>query len=274
MSRNKNLPFCPDRPLIMGILNLTQDSFSDGGDFYDVDASLARAQQMERDGADIIDVGAESTRPNAKPISANQEAEILIPRIKLLREVVSVPISVDTYKPSVARAAIEAGADIINDVYCHRDSSGFAMARTAAELGCWLILTLDSREEKKVSAENFWESTMVKMRDLLSSAENEGVSRERVILDAGVGFGKTVEENFEIVRKMGELKSLGLPTLLGVSRKSMFAEMCADDFSLRDVATAVVSACVARENSVDILRVHNVAANRVAIQTGKILRNK
>lgn len=258
------------RPLIMGILNITPDSFSDGGKYFSAESALAHARKMVADGADIIDIGAESTRPNAGRVSAEDELARLVPAIRAVRSLFpNIPISADTYKPQVARAAIVAGADIINDVVSD-ESEGFAMARVAAELGCGLVITHNSRAE--AGSGGFFESLCSRFGEKIAAAVAAGVPRENIIADAGVGFGKTADENVETVARLGELRArIGCPILLGVSRKSMFSKIVGDDFADRDDATAAITAISVFEKSADILRVHDVEKNVNALRTARAL---
>lgn len=258
------------RPLIMGILNITPDSFSDGGKYFSAESALAHARKMVADGADIIDIGAESTRPNAERVSAEDELARLVPAIRAVRSLFpNIPISADTYKPQVARAAIEAGADIINDVVSD-ESDGFAMAKVAADLGCGLVITHNSRGEAESGG--FFESLCSRLGEKIAAAVAAGVHRENIIADAGVGFGKTADENVETVARLGELRArIGCPILLGVSRKSMFSKIVGDDFADRDDATAAITAISVFEKSADILRVHDVEKNVNALRMARAL---
>lgn len=258
------------RPLIMGILNITPDSFSDGGKYFSAESALAHARKMVADGADIIDIGAESTRPNAERVSAEDELARLVPAIRAVRSLFpNIPISADTYKPQVARAAIEVGADIINDVVSD-ESDGFAMAKVAADLGCGLVITHNSRGEAESGG--FFESLCSRLGEKIAAAVAAGVHRENIIADAGVGFGKTADENVETVARLGELRArIGCPILLGVSRKSMFSKIVGDDFADRDDATAAITAISVFEKSADILRVHDVEKNANGLRTARAL---
>lgn len=258
------------RPLIMGILNITPDSFSDGGKYFSAESALAHARKMVADGVDIIDIGAESTRPNAERVSAEDELARLVPAIRAVRSLFpNIPISADTYKPQVARAAIEVGADIINDVVSD-ESDGFAMAKVAAKLGCGLVITHNSRGE--AGSGGFFESLCSRLGEKIAAAVATGVHRENIIADAGVGFGKTADENVETVARLGELRArIGCPILLGVSRKSMFSKIAGDDFADRDDATAAITAISVFEKSADILRVHDVEKNVNALRTARAL---
>jgi len=263
----RRLPAGGGAPILMGVLNVSRDSFSDGGKYLEPEAAKAQFAKMIFEGAEIVDIGAESTRPDAQPLSAEEELELLLPRLSALRkEFPDAPISVDTYKPEVARAAVEAGADIINDVRSEEVGGAIATAAEAARLGCPIILTHNCRGEKR-SGEDFFEGLKISLAKKAAAAEKSGVPRSRIVLDPGVGFGKSAGENFEIVSRLGELGELGFPVLLGVSRKSMFAQICGSDMRLRDISTAAVSAFAAAMGSAQILRVHDVAASAAAIKT-------
>ncbi len=265
----RELPKFSRTPIVMGILNVSNDSFSDGGKYRSVDAALAQCEKMVSEGASIIDIGAESTRPNAKPISSKEEIDLLIPHLEILRSTFSkVPISVDTYKPDVARLAIESGADIINDVVSLCENNICHMAGLATKLDCPMIVTHNSRNDENVEGD-FIESLRNSIKLKLDCVKNSGLVDSQIVLDMGIGFGKTCDENFEIVARISEFKNFGLPILLGVSRKSMFANIASGDMRLRDFSTAVVSAYSALVGDVQILRVHDVAANVVAINTMK-----
>lgn len=253
-------------PLVMGVLNVSRDSFSDGGKYSDDASAVARAAEMLREGADIIDIGAESTRPDATALSAEDELALLLPRLKAVRAAFAdVPISVDTYKGEVARIALENGADIVNDVFVKVEGGHCATAAAAAEFGCPIVLTHNCRGES--GGGDFFASLVCGLGEKISAAEAEGVPRENIVLDPGFGFGKTVAQNFEAVARLGELRVLGCPILLGVSRKSSLGAVVGGDMDLRDDSTAAVSALATFAKSVDILRVHNVAKNVAAIKT-------
>ena len=253
-------------PLVMGVLNVSRDSFSDGGKYSDDASAVARAAEMLREGADIIDIGAESTRPDATALSAEDELALLLPRLKAVRAAFAdVPISVDTYKGEVARIALENGADIVNDVFVKVEGGRCATAAAAAEFGCPIVLAHNCRGES--GGGDFFASLVCGLGEKISAAEAEGVPRENIVLDPGFGFGKTVAQNFEAVARLGELRVLGCPILLGVSRKSSLGAVVGGDMDLRDDSTAAVSALATFAKSVDILRVHNVAKNVAAIKT-------
>jgi len=255
----------------MGILNVSSDSFSDGGKYSAPEAAAAHCAEMLECGADLVDIGAESTRPGAAALSEAEELGRLIPCLSFVRErFPNLPISVDTYKSSVALAAAEAGADIFNDVFSIRDGGAYKMAEAAARVGCPLIATHNCRG---ISTDgDFFARFMNDMRELSRAALDAGVPRENLVLDPGVGFGKTGAQNIELIKRLGELRALGFPVLIGVSRKSCLAAAAGDDFAARDAATAAVSAFATLNSSADILRVHDVRGNASAIKIAKLLK--
>ncbi len=262
----RKLPSANDAPLIMGILNVGEQSFSDGGKYSETTAAIKHAEEMIIAGTDIIDIGAESTRPQAELLPEKDELEILLPKLKAVRkQFPEVAISVDTYKPQVAKIAISEGADIINDVYAIRKNGRYEMAKVATEVGAPLIITHCSRNEKHDG--DFFDFFMRGMKERVDCAISEGLPKDAIVVDVGVGFGKTLEENFELIKNLKQVRSLGYPILLGVSRKSMFSEIAEDSFYLRDIATVTVSAFATISGACDILRVHDVAANVVALKT-------
>jgi dihydropteroate synthase len=204
------------RTYIMGVLNLTPDSFSGDGVGHDIDAAIERGRQLVADGADILDVGGESTRPDSAPVSAEEETERVIPVLERLVAGLGVPISIDTYKSPVARRALEAGASMVNDVWGLRRDPG--LARVAAEWKVPLVIAANQRDAEyaEIVAE-----VIASLRWGIDTARSAGVARENIIVDPGIGFGKTVEGNLELIRRLGELKALGRPILLGTSRKSV-----------------------------------------------------
>jgi dihydropteroate synthase len=220
------------RTLIMGVVNVTPDSFSDGGLSLDAEKAVVRAEQLLDEGAAIIDVGGESTRPSSEPLAEEEESRRVLPVIRnLKRRRLAAVISVDTYKASVARAAVEAGAEIVNDV------SGFCwdpkMAKTLAELKVGAVLTHSrGRPEEWRSLPPIGDPVLMVKRDLRQWTETAalaGIKRERLVLDPGFGFGKRFEENYPLLAHFGELQQMGFPLLAGVSRKSFIGRMLARD---------------------------------------------
>jgi dihydropteroate synthase len=254
-----------ERPLIMGILNVTPDSFSDGNRYSDPGRAVERALEMVAEGADIIDIGGESTRPGAAPVSTEDELKRVIPVIAALAGKTSCPLSVDTWKSPVARAAVDAGAAIINDI------SGFTfdpqMAAVTARTGAGAVLmhtrgTPQSMQHDTVYADLIGE-IIHSLRQSLAMAIEAGIEQERIALDPGIGFGKTVAHNLEILRRLREFTSIGLPLLAGTSRKSFIGTVLSRETDQRIHGTAATVA-LAVMGGADILRVHDVREMRDA----------
>lgn len=249
-----------NKTYIMGILNVTPDSFSDGGRYDRLDEALRHAEEMVRDGADIIDVGGESTRPGHTPISEEEEISRVAPVLEALKSRFDVPLSVDTYKGRVAEAALQAGADLVNDIW------GFRHDRRVAELtarygaACCLM-----HNRQEAAYRNFMEELLEDLRECVRIAAEAGVPDEKIMLDPGVGFGKTYEQNLEAIRRVDELHALGFPILLGTSRKSVIGltlELPTDqrvEGTLATTVLAVMKGCA-------FVRVHDIKENRRAIQ--------
>ena len=221
------------RTLIMGILNITPDSFSDGGQFFDPDRALAHAEQMISEGADIIDIGGESTRPGGEPVSADEEIKRVVPVIEALAKRFETPLSVDTTKSEVARAAFEAGAAIVNDISALRFD--FFVADEAAKVGAGLVLmhsrgTPATMHRLPPVADIMAEVTS-SLRASVNMAERRGVRRESIVIDPGIGFGKSQAQNLELIAKLDQLIAAfpDLPLLIGTSRKSFIGRILADD---------------------------------------------
>lgn len=258
------------RTIIMGILNITPDSFSDGGAYADIDAAVARAVQMAEEGADIIDVGGESTRPGAAAVPEEEELRRVIPVIQAVSRAVRLPVSVDTYKAEVARQALAAGAHMINDIWgCKKDNG---MARVAADSGCPIVLMHNRREP--VYSGDLIADMLDDLRESAMLAQQAGVAASQIILDPGIGFGKTLEHNLEAMGRLGELRQLGYPLLLGTSRKSVIYKtlgLPANDVvegTAATVALGIAQGC-------DIMRVHDVRQmKRVALMSDAIVRRE
>jgi dihydropteroate synthase len=247
------------RPHIMGVLNVTPDSFSDGGQFDAVERAVPRAHQMAEVGADIIDVGGESTRPGARSVPLKEELRRVIPVVERLCDELSVPISIDTQKAEVARQALKAGAHMVNDISALRSDPG--MARLAAKQGAALVLMHMKGTPRNMQRHPHYDDVVGEIFEFLSRraerAIDAGVAQDRLVVDPGIGFGKRVEDNLIILNRLEEFRSLGFPLLLGVSRKSFIGQILdlpVDD-RLEGTAAAVALA-VAR--GADILRVHDV----------------
>ena len=248
------------RALLMGILNVTPDSFSDGGEFSERDRAVEHARRMAAEGADIIDVGGESTRPGATPVSAHEEQARILPVIEALAGDGNFVISVDTYRAETARLAVAAGAHIVNDVHgLQREPD---VARLAAETGAGLVIMHTGRDRQRlpdVIADEF-----LFLRKSLEIARQEGVADAQIVLDPGFGFAKRSEENLQLMARFGELRALGFPLLVGTSRKRLLTDIEGGDKKARDAGTAATSV-ILRLKGAAIFRVHNIAANRDAL---------
>lgn len=259
-----------EQTYVMGIVNATPDSFSGDG-VTSIDAALAQGIQMEKDGADILDIGGESTRPGSTPVSLENELARVIPVIAQLSKTVKIPISIDTYKAEVARQAIDAGASIINDVW-----GGLMepeILTVAAEKNVPIILMHNRSKPKDLAQEeklggryvgveytDLMEDIKRELQECIDASLAAGVKKENIIIDPGIGFGKTVEQNLELVRRLGELKSLGYPLLAGPSRKSFVGYTLNLPPEERLEGTlAAVALCI--EKGADIVRVHDVKEN-------------
>lgn len=249
-----------NKTYIMGILNVTPDSFSDGGKFNNLDAALYHAEEMLREGADIVDVGGESTRPGHTVISEEEEIARVTPVIEALKARFDVPLSIDTYKAPVAQAALQAGADLVNDIWGFRHDP--RVARLTAQYGAACCL-MHNRNEAVY--ENFLEDMVKDMEICLSIAREAGVPEDKIMLDPGVGFGKTYEMNLEAINHVDILHRLGFPILLGTSRKSVIGltlNLPADQRVEGTLATTVLGVL----KGCAFVRVHDIKENKRAIQ--------
>ena len=252
---------------IMGILNVTPDSFSDGGRFTTREAVTEQVRQMVAAGADIIDVGGESTRPFAEPVGEDEELARVIPAIEAIRQCTDTPVSIDTTKAAVARAALAAGATMVNDISALRsDPAMLDVVRSYDGPVC--IMHMQGTPGDMQVAPHY-DDVVAEIRAFLAERidwlADHGVARERVIIDPGIGFGKTLEHNLAILRNISAFKELGCPVLIGHSRKSFFEKLLGLPVDERDCVTAQVSAHCARLGA-DILRVHDVRATRDALR--------
>jgi dihydropteroate synthase len=253
------------RPRVMGVLNTTPDSFSDGGQFYrsgslSLDLVLNRARQMLNEGADIIDVGGESTRPGAKPVSEAEELDRVLPVVEVLVRELGARVSVDTSTPTVMREAASAGASMLNDVRAlQRDGALLAAAAT----GLPVCLMHMQGQPANMQENPVYQDPVAEVRQFLqqrmTACEQAGIERERLLLDPGFGFGKTWVHNLELLRRLGEFADLGCPLLVGLSRKSLLAKLLGRDVSER-LPGSLALAMAAAERGAHIIRVHDVAA--------------
>ena len=255
-----------ERTYIMGIINMSPDSFSGDGQ-RTVEEALERAQQMVKEGADIIDVGGESTRPDSQPITPEEEIKRVVPFIEMAKKILKVPISVDTYKIAVAEQALEAGADMLNDVSGLTNST--RMIELAGEREVPIVITSNQRDDP---AQDIMPAVLNQLVEMIEKAEQAGVPRDHIIIDPGVGFGKTVEQNLEVVRRLDELRILKCPILLGTSRKSFIGAVLDCPPQDRLEGTAATTA-IGIMKGADIVRVHDVKQMKyVARMTDAVLR--
>lgn len=256
-----------ERTYVMGILNVTPDSFSGDGLGRDVDAALAQARRFVEEGADIIDIGGESTRPDSSPLSADEELRRVLLVVERLAAEVAVPISIDTYKAEVARRALDAGAGMINDVWgLRRDPS---LAQLAAAHNVPLVITANQRD---MEYDDIMQAVVDSLVSGVNTALSAGVAWENIIIDPGIGFGKTLEGNLEVLQRLNELKSIGRPILLGTSRKSMIGTVLGLPPEQRLEGTAATVA-IGIANGADIIRVHDVLQmKRVAKMADAVVR--
>jgi len=261
------------RTLLMGVLNVTPDSFSDGGLFFDKEKAIAHGIRMAEEGADIIDIGGESTRPGSKPLQSDEELHRVIPVIESLSKVVGVPISIDTYKSDVAQRAIEAGAEIINDISAlNFDPS---LAQVAAKENTPLVLMhirgTPETMQKNVHYESLLSEILHSLKDSIRMAESAGVDPRQIMVDPGIGFGKTIEDNLFIIKNLYEFRILGKPILLGTSRKSFIGKILNAEAGDRLEGT-LSSIAIGVLNGAHVIRSHDVLQTRKAIAIADAIR--
>lgn len=247
----------------MGILNVTPDSFSDGNEFFSLERAVERALEMQTQGADIIDIGGESTRPNAEPVTLEEELRRVVPVVERLSGVLDIPISVDTYKAGVARAALDAGAEIINDVSGFLFDSDMAAVVADKRAGAVVMHTRGTPQEmqKNTSYIDVVSEVVDALAQLVRSAVQAGVPEENIVVDPGIGFAKSREGNLEILRRLQELSCLRRPILIGPSRKSFTASVSGRQVETRLYSTAATVA-LGVANGASIIRVHDVREMR------------
>jgi dihydropteroate synthase len=252
------------RPLIMGIVNVTPDSFSDGARFLAPDAAVAHARRLIEEGADIVDLGGESSRPGAAPVAADEELARVLPVVRALRDA-PVPLSVDTVKPEVMRAAAAEGASMVNDITALAAPGAL---ETVARGDCAVCLMHMQGEPRTMQAHPVYGEVVRDIERFLAArvaaAEQAGIARSRIVIDPGFGFGKTVEHNLELLRRLREFTAAGLPVLAGWSRKSSLGRLTGRPAEDR-LAASVAAALIAVQNGASIVRVHDVAATRDAL---------
>ena len=266
--RARQFGFAFPRPtVVMGIVNVTPDSFSDGGRFLDPPAAVAHALQLVEQGAEIIDVGGESTRPGASPVSEAEELRRVMPVVEQLAGQIKVPISIDTVKPGVAREALAAGASIVNDVAANREDS--ALWEAVAEAGAGYVCMHMQGTPQTMQANPAYSDVVREVGEFFSERIGRlsvcGVGRDQIILDPGIGFGKTVEHNLQLLGAARNFTSLERPLLLGVSRKSFIGKLVGAELAAR-LPAALACACLAVAAGVQIVRAHDVAETVQAIR--------
>ncbi|MGL5068418.1 MAG: dihydropteroate synthase [Sarcina sp.] len=256
------------RTYIMGILNTTPDSFSDGGSFNSINSALKQVERMIEEGTDIIDIGGESTRPGHTVVNIDEEIARVVPIIKAIREKYSIPISIDTYKGKVAEEAIKAGANLINDVYGFKKCDYISKVAAKYNVPCCLMHNRDDKEY----GDDLIETMKFDIKESIKIAKNAGVREENIILDPGVGFAKTLENNLNLMNRLDEFKVEEYPILLGTSRKSMIGitlDLPVDERVEGTVATTVLGI----SKGIDFIRVHDVKENkRAAVMSDAMIR--
>mgnify|MGYP004525256971 CR=1 FL=1 len=250
---------------IMGILNVTPDSFSDGGRFNHIEAAIKHAGEMIAEGADVIDVGGESTRPGYTKISDEEEISRVVPVIEAIKQRFDIPVSIDTYKSEVAKAAAAAGADLINDIWGLKYDDKMAEVIAENNLACCLMHNRTNTEYS-----NFMEDMKQDLKETIAIARKAGIADDRIILDPGVGFAKSYENNLEVIRRLGELKELGYPLLLGTSRKSVIGLTLDVPAAERVIGTTVTTVMAVQADCM-FVRVHDIKENRQAIEMAEAI---
>ena len=256
------------RTYIMGILNITPDSFSDGGKFNDIETAIKHAKRMVYEGADIIDIGGESTRPGHNPVSEEEEIKRVVPIIEALKREIEVPISVDTFKGKVAELAVQAGAAMINDVWGFKKDLSIARVAAKYNVPCCLMHNRDNRKYN-----NLMVDILADLEESIAIAIKAGVKRENIIVDPGIGFAKTYEDNLRTMNNLEKLNSLGFPVLLGTSRKTMIGY--AMDLPVGErLEGTLATTTIGIMKGCEFIRVHDVLENkRVCVMTDAICRN-
>jgi dihydropteroate synthase len=257
------------RTHVMGVINVTPDSFSDGGQFFEKERAIEHALQLAMDGADLIDIGGESTRPYSKGISADEEMNRVLPVIEGLKEELGIPISIDTLKAEVAREALRCGAAMVNDISALRSDPEMAAVVAEAEVPVILMHMKGTPADMQVhpTYDDVASEIISFLKQAMDQAVRNGVQRDRIIVDPGVGFGKTFDHNLEILRELGRFRCLDAPILVGSSRKAFIGQILDKKVEERDTGTmATVAAAVM--NGAHIVRVHNV---KQAVETVKVI---
>ena len=264
-----------ERVRIMGVLNVTSDSFSDGGKYFDAEHAVRHALEMVERGVDILDIGGESSRPGASGVSAEEEMDRVVPVIKAVKDSVGVPISIDTVKSEVAKEALRAGAEIVNDITALNGDKDMASVIAEADAGVVLMHmkgTPGTMQEDPRYCDVMAE-IITRLKEAITAAIDAGIDPEKIIVDPGIGFGKTVEHNLEILRKLGELKCLGKPILVGTSRKSFIGELTGKAANKRMFGTAA-SVAVSVLMGADIVRVHDIDEMKDVVRVAEAIKRR
>jgi len=261
------------RARLMGVLNVTPDSFSDGGRYFQPEAAAQRALELEAQGADILDIGAESTRPGSSAVSAPEQSARLLPVLKLFRRHSALPVSIDTRVAAVAEACLDEGANIINDISALRHDP--LMPGLAARRKCGVILMHMLGTPETMQQDPHYDDVVTEivhfMRERLAACAESGIMEAQLMIDPGIGFGKTLEHNLAILRRLGELMALQRPVVVGASRKSFLGLLTGERIAERRTAASVAAGVLAVQNGAAILRVHDVAEHRAALKVLKAL---
>ena len=273
----RNLQISYDKPLLMGILNLTPDSFSDGGKYLQPDSAVTQARVLVEQGADILDLGAESTRPNADVVSEEEELSRLLPVVEKIAAELQVPISIDTTKPEVAKQCLARGAHIINDVSGLGLENSSKMAAVVRKSGAGFILMHRRGNPRTMQAQSVYQNVTQDVIQELEVSVNRalewGIEREQLMIDPGLGFAKTAEQNCELIQHLEQFQRLNLPILLGPSRKSFIGHLTGKAVDERVFGTAAVCA-IALTKGVSVLRIHDVGPMRDVVQVTEACHNK
>lgn len=256
-----------DRPRVMGIVNVTPDSFSDGGQYHTVEAAVAHGLQLVAEGADLLDVGGESTRPGSVPVSLEEELRRVLPVIEVLAAKTTVPISIDTFKPEVMRAAVAAGAGLINDIYALRQPGALD---AAAELAVPVVLMHMAGEPGTMQEQPHYADVLAEVRgfmvERMFAAQMAGIPKNKLVIDPGYGFGKDTGHNMALLARSADLLDLGVPMLAGLSRKRSIGELTGREVPAERVAGSVAAHLLAVQRGAMIVRVHDVAATVDALR--------
>jgi len=262
-----------DKPVIMGILNVTPDSFFDGGSYYPRERAIDHALEMAEGGADIIDVGGESTRPGSEPTSLGEELDRVLPVIEGIRKHSSIPLSIDTYKAAVARAAVASGADMVNDISSLSFDEG--MAGVVAASGVPVVMQHIKGTPRAMQKNPSYQDVTGEIKEFfierIAYARSCGIDEDDIIIDPGIGFGKRVSDNLTIIRELGRLKELGRPLLIGTSMKSFIGRIMGTDLPAERAEGTLASVAISLWNGADMVRVHDVVRTKKVVKFMKAL---